>query len=42
MKLSASALTASLLGTVVTILLVIPMMLQWERPPMDTEQLGFR
>ena len=42
MKLSASVLTASLLGTVVTILLVIPMMLQWERPPMDTEQLGFR
>lgn len=42
MKLSASALTASLLGTVVAVLLVIPMMLQWERPPMDSEQLGFR
>ena len=42
MKLSASALTASLLGTVVTIRLVIPMMLQWERPPMDSQQLGFR
>jgi photosynthetic reaction center cytochrome c subunit len=42
MKLSASALTASLLGTVVTVLLVIPMMLQWERPPMVSEQLGYR
>jgi hypothetical protein len=42
MKISASALTAALLGTVVTVLLVIPMMLQWERPPMDSEQLGYR
>ena len=37
MKLSASTLTASLLGTVVAVLLVIPMMLQWERPPMDSD-----
>ena len=42
MKLSASVLTASLLGTVVATLLVIPMMLQWERPPMDSQQLGYR
>lgn len=42
MKLSATALTASLLGTVVAVLLAIPMMLQWERPPMDSEQLGYR
>lgn len=42
MKISASVLTASLLGTVVATLLVIPMMLQWERPPMDSEQLGYR
>ncbi len=26
----------------VAILLAIPMMLQWERPPMDTTQLGYR
>ncbi len=42
MKISASVLTASLLGTVVATLLVIPMMLQWERPPKDSEQLGYR
>jgi photosynthetic reaction center cytochrome c subunit len=42
MKLSASALTAGLLGTVIVVLLAIPMMLQWERPPMDSEQLGYR
>jgi photosynthetic reaction center cytochrome c subunit len=42
MKLSATTLTASLLVTVIGILLVIPMMLQWERPPMDSTQLGFR
>jgi photosynthetic reaction center cytochrome c subunit len=42
MKLSATALTAALLGTVVTVLLLIPMMLQWERPPMDSQQLGYR
>ncbi|MCA3573343.1 MAG: photosynthetic reaction center cytochrome c subunit [Aestuariivirga sp.] len=42
MKISATALTAALLGTVVTVLLVIPMMLQWERPPMVSEQLGYR
>jgi photosynthetic reaction center cytochrome c subunit len=42
MKLSASALSALLLGTVVVVLLTIPMMLQWERPPMVSEQLGFR
>ena len=42
MKLSATTLTASLLVSVIAILLVIPMMLQWERPPMDSTQLGFR
>jgi len=42
MKLSATTLTASLLVTVIGILLVIPMMLQWERPPMESTQLGFR
>jgi photosynthetic reaction center cytochrome c subunit len=42
MKLSASTLTASLLGFVVVVLLMIPMMLQWERPPMDSAQLGYR
>lgn len=42
MKISASTLTASLLGTVIVVLLVIPMMLQWERPPMASTQLGFR
>jgi photosynthetic reaction center cytochrome c subunit len=42
MKLSATSLTASLLATVVGTLLVIPMMLQWERPPMESQQLGFR
>lgn len=42
MKLSATALTASLLGTVVAVLMVIPMMLQWERPPMESQQLGYR
>ena len=42
MKFSASALTASLLATVIGVLLAIPMMLQWERPPMDTAQLGYR
>ena len=42
MKLSATTLTASLLVTVVGILLVIPMMLQWERPPMESTQWGFR
>ena len=36
MKLSATTLTASLLVTVIAILLVMPMMLQWERPPMDS------
>ncbi len=42
MRLSATTLTASLLGSVVAIMLAIPMMLTWERPPMDSEQLGFR
>ena len=42
MKLSATTLTASLLVSVIAILLIIPMMLQWERPPMDSTQLGFR
>ena len=42
MKLSATTLTASLLVTVIAVLLIIPMMLQWERPPMDSTQLGFR
>ena len=42
MKLSATALTTALLGIVVAIMLVIPMMLQWERPPMHSEQLGYR
>lgn len=42
MKLSATTLTASLLVSVIAILLAIPMMLQWERPPMDTTQEGFR
>jgi len=42
MKLSATTLTASLLVSVIAILLVIPMMLQWERPPMESTQLGFR
>ncbi len=42
MKLSATALTASLVGIVVAVMLAIPMMLQWERPPMDSEQLGYR
>jgi hypothetical protein len=35
-------LTASLLVSVIAVLLAIPMMLQWERPPMDSTQLGFR
>jgi len=34
--------TASLLGTVIAVLLAIPMMLQWERPPMNWTQLEFR
>ena len=42
MKLSATTLTASLLVSVIAILLLIPMMLQWERPPMDSTQWGFR
>ena len=42
MKLSATTLTASLLVTVIAVLLIIPMMLQWERPPMESTQLGFR
>ena len=42
MKLSATTLTASLLVSVIAVLLAIPMMLQWERPPMDSTQLGFR
>ena len=42
MKLSATTLTASLLVSVIAGLLAIPMMLQWERPPMDSTQLGFR
>ena len=42
MKLSASTLAAALLGIVVVTLLTIPMMLQWERPPMISEQLGYR
>jgi photosynthetic reaction center cytochrome c subunit len=42
MKLSATTLTASLLVSVIAILLIIPMMLQWERPPMDSTQEGFR
>lgn len=42
MKLSATTLTASLLGSVVAVLLAIPMMLQWERPPMESTQLGYR
>lgn len=42
MKLSATTLTASLLVSVIAILLVIPMMLQWERPPMESTQEGFR
>ena len=42
MKLSATALTTALLGIVVAVMLVIPMMLQWERPPMHSEQLGYR
>ncbi|MCA3555752.1 photosynthetic reaction center cytochrome PufC [Aestuariivirga sp.] len=42
MKLSATTLTASLLVTVIGTLLVIPMMLQWERPPMESAQWGFR
>lgn len=42
MKLSATTLTASLLVTVVAVMLTIPMMLQWERPPMDSTQLGYR
>ncbi len=42
MKLSATALTAGLLGTVVGVMLLIPMMLTWERPPMDSTQLGYR
>ena len=42
MKISATALTAALLGGTIGILLLIPMMLTWERPPMDTEQLGYR
>ena len=42
MKLSATALTTSLVGTVFAVMLAIPMMLQWERPPMQSEQLGYR
>ena len=42
MRFSATTLTASLLGTVVVAMLAIPMMLQWERPPMHSTQLGFR
>jgi len=42
MKLSAPTLTASLLVSVIAILLGIPMMLQWERPPLESTQLGFR
>jgi len=42
MKISATALTAALLGGTIGILLLIPMMLTWERPPMDSQQLGYR
>jgi photosynthetic reaction center cytochrome c subunit len=35
-------LAASLLAVVVAVLLAIPMMLTWERPPMDSAQLGPR
>jgi len=34
--------TASLLAIVIGVMLVIPMMLQWERPPMESTQLGPR
>jgi len=42
MKLSATTLTSGLLAIVIGTLLLIPMMLTWERPPMVSQQLGFR